>query len=237
MINPKKRFEILKRDWFRCMYCGKTWKDVSLEVDHIIPKSKWWTDNLDNLITCCRECNLWKWNIEIEEKEWYRYFITELIKKKKKFFYDEWNKKWLWTINNKTAYLLSECIRLLLWWNNYYKFLPAPYYLWNYDISQYITCATKPIQFDMEKLDALFKTWWEFCKAVLEFVWYERISDEEILDIIDFCSDDDKRCWVQKNNLSLRLNYKLSELCWINELWDVYSVKKYSLFPNLLKND
>ena len=58
IIPLSLRFKILKRDDFKCQYCGKSVKDGAiLEVDHIIPKSKSGTDNADNLITSCRECN------------------------------------------------------------------------------------------------------------------------------------------------------------------------------------
>ena len=39
-ISKKLRFEVFKRDGFQCAYCGKTPPEVSLEVDHIQPKSK-----------------------------------------------------------------------------------------------------------------------------------------------------------------------------------------------------
>ena len=57
IISNTKRFQVLKRDNFKCQYCGKTAKETTLEVDHIIPKSKGGSDELDNLITSCIECN------------------------------------------------------------------------------------------------------------------------------------------------------------------------------------
>jgi 5-methylcytosine-specific restriction endonuclease McrA len=57
------RFEALKRDGAKCVVCGaKASEDVTLHVDHIIPKSiapKKALD-LDNLQTTCRDCNLGK---------------------------------------------------------------------------------------------------------------------------------------------------------------------------------
>lgn len=59
----KTRFEILKRDNFTCQYCGRTIKDdITLQIDHIIPKSKNGTNNTKNLITSCNLCNLGKSN-------------------------------------------------------------------------------------------------------------------------------------------------------------------------------
>lgn len=53
------RFRVLLRDNFTCVYCGRNPKEdgVKLEVDHIIPKSRGGTDDIDNLVTACWECN------------------------------------------------------------------------------------------------------------------------------------------------------------------------------------
>ena len=56
-INPKLRYEVLKRDRFKCRYCGAKGKYVKLEVDHIIPVSRGGTDDIDNLRTSCFKCN------------------------------------------------------------------------------------------------------------------------------------------------------------------------------------
>lgn len=54
------RFTILKRDGFRCVYCGAT-PDVSqLHVDHYTPRSRGGTDHPSNLRTACAPCNLSK---------------------------------------------------------------------------------------------------------------------------------------------------------------------------------
>jgi 5-methylcytosine-specific restriction endonuclease McrA len=60
-IKPSLRFEILKRDNYRCQMCGVTAKDgATLEIDHIYPVSKGGTNELDNLQVLCRECNAGK---------------------------------------------------------------------------------------------------------------------------------------------------------------------------------
>lgn len=64
-MYQKTRFQIFKRDNFKCQYCGKTSDEVILEIDHVIPKSKGGTNDYDNLITSCRECNRGKSNHEI----------------------------------------------------------------------------------------------------------------------------------------------------------------------------
>jgi hypothetical protein len=57
MAGNKLRFEVFKRDLFKCQYCGRTPPDVVLELDHINPKSKGGKGNIDNYITACFECN------------------------------------------------------------------------------------------------------------------------------------------------------------------------------------
>jgi hypothetical protein len=56
-ISNKIRFEIFKKYNFTCQYCGRSTPEIILEVDHIIPKSKGGTDDIDNLIASCFECN------------------------------------------------------------------------------------------------------------------------------------------------------------------------------------
>jgi rubredoxin len=60
-IKPSLRFEILKRDDYRCQMCGVNAKDgATLEIDHIHPVSKGGTNELDNLQVLCRDCNAGK---------------------------------------------------------------------------------------------------------------------------------------------------------------------------------
>lgn len=56
-LSKKTRFEVFKRDEFTCQYCGQTPPAVTLEVDHIDPKSKGGGDGTINLITACFDCN------------------------------------------------------------------------------------------------------------------------------------------------------------------------------------
>lgn len=68
---PKSiRFEVFKRDSFRCQYCGKSADDpsVRLEVDHIIPVAKGGDNSIMNLITSCRDCNRGKGARELSDE-------------------------------------------------------------------------------------------------------------------------------------------------------------------------
>lgn len=57
-ITDDLRYNVLKRDGFRCRICGATVDDgVKLEVDHIIPVSKGGKSTYENLQTLCERCN------------------------------------------------------------------------------------------------------------------------------------------------------------------------------------
>ena len=59
-LSPKVRFEVFKRDSFKCQYCGKASPDVLLEVDHIKPVKEGGDNDITNLVTSCKECNIGK---------------------------------------------------------------------------------------------------------------------------------------------------------------------------------
>ena len=60
-MSESLRYDILKRDGFRCTICGATAQDgVKLHVDHIIPVSKGGKNLKSNLRTLCSSCNLGK---------------------------------------------------------------------------------------------------------------------------------------------------------------------------------
>lgn len=66
-ISKRIRFEVFKRDGFKCAYCGDEPPKALLEVDHIQPKSKKGEDDINNLITACFDCNRGKSNITLSE--------------------------------------------------------------------------------------------------------------------------------------------------------------------------
>ncbi len=56
-ISARTRFEVFKRDSFKCQYCGASAPDVLLEVDHINPVANGGTNDILNLVTACEGCN------------------------------------------------------------------------------------------------------------------------------------------------------------------------------------
>lgn len=56
-LTKSLRFDVFLRDNFTCKYCGKHPPNVKLEVDHRIPRAEGGTDEIENLITSCYDCN------------------------------------------------------------------------------------------------------------------------------------------------------------------------------------
>ena len=55
------RFAVLRRDGFRCAYCGRGEPEgVKLHIDHIVPVARAGKTELENLVTACATCNIGK---------------------------------------------------------------------------------------------------------------------------------------------------------------------------------
>ena len=54
------RYNIYLRDKGRCQYCGRRFNMRDLTYDHVIPKAFGGAVSWDNIVTCCRSCNLKK---------------------------------------------------------------------------------------------------------------------------------------------------------------------------------
>ena len=62
-MSESLRYDILKRDNYKCQICGASAKDgAKLQVDHIIPVSKGGKTEPNNLQTLCSRCNVGKSN-------------------------------------------------------------------------------------------------------------------------------------------------------------------------------
>jgi len=55
--GKRLRFEVFKRDYFTCRYCGAQPPEAVLVVDHVLPVARGGMHTLDNLITACETCN------------------------------------------------------------------------------------------------------------------------------------------------------------------------------------
>jgi hypothetical protein len=61
-IDSKLRHECFKRDGYKCVECGATKNESVLHCDHMTSVVQGGTDELSNLQTLCKECNLAKYN-------------------------------------------------------------------------------------------------------------------------------------------------------------------------------
>jgi ATP adenylyltransferase len=59
-VSGTPRYEVLKLARFRCELCGVSADVRALEVDHIVPRNRGGTDDLDNLRALCYRCNAMK---------------------------------------------------------------------------------------------------------------------------------------------------------------------------------
>lgn len=62
-VTRAMRYDVLRRDGFRCVKCGRGREDgVKLHVDHFKPVSRGGKSVMDNLQTLCEDCNCGKGN-------------------------------------------------------------------------------------------------------------------------------------------------------------------------------
>ncbi len=66
-VPRRTRFEVFKRDSFKCQYCGKAAPEVVLHLDHINPVSQGGDNDLTNLITSCAACNMGKGAVPLSD--------------------------------------------------------------------------------------------------------------------------------------------------------------------------
>lgn len=257
MIQPKKRFEVLKRDNFRCQYCWRNGKDVTLEVDHVTPKANGGTDDFDNLITCCRECNMGKWQTELDE--WNSAFnikVKDLCSHIKKEFYKYWNEevksewelfknKFDGTIDIKTMWLIASFLQR--WIDDRIKNTQKLKELiqeligvvlwhqkceeWGWDKSTFLDRhpLLKELSDNPSLIDEKIQEFYE------GWPFFDEIASE--LDW-EFIANDWSFHMVfqhsrwNTDDLNERLNYTITAN--INELWNVPSwiKRKYSSYPN-----
>lgn len=57
-IRPEKRRAIYVRDNLACVYCGKHIDEgIELTLDHVHPTELGGSNEAENLVTCCKQCN------------------------------------------------------------------------------------------------------------------------------------------------------------------------------------
>ena len=63
------RYNIYLRDKGRCQYCGHQFNMRDLTYDHVTPRAMGGTATWENIVTCCRSCNLRKGGRTPQEAE------------------------------------------------------------------------------------------------------------------------------------------------------------------------
>jgi 5-methylcytosine-specific restriction endonuclease McrA len=63
---PVTRRGVLRRDGFRCAYCG----GHAATIDHVLPRSRGGADSWENLVACCQRCNNVKGDRTPQEMSW-----------------------------------------------------------------------------------------------------------------------------------------------------------------------
>ena len=247
MIGAKKRFEVFKRDGFRCQYCWRHSKDVTLEVDHVIPKSKGGSDDFSNLITACRECNSGKWKDELESlSSKFNVKVKDLYNRIKDWWYNYWNeairiarevykKDFDGTLDQKTSWLIASFLQR---WLNLHIYDKEWISRERYEIVLNCMFNNRPINhsvyelYDMpslinEKLQD-FYNWWEFFDGITEL-----LEPAFVLRDCYFWDDifEDWK-WDNIREINERVNYNVTLN--IKDFKDAPKriIKKFSLFPN-----
>lgn len=56
-VTKTVRFQVLRRDNHTCRYCGNKSPDVPITIDHVVPVALGGSNDPDNLVAACRDCN------------------------------------------------------------------------------------------------------------------------------------------------------------------------------------
>ena len=56
-VSKRVRYEVLRRDDYTCRYCGDKAPDVVITIDHVVPTVLGGSDEPDNLVAACKDCN------------------------------------------------------------------------------------------------------------------------------------------------------------------------------------
>jgi len=93
-VTKREGIEILKRDRYRCQYCGLDGSTsfenaLAMSVDFVIPRARKGKKDPSNLVACCRPCNM------IKGTRMYRSFddAKEYVLKRRKELRQAWEER------------------------------------------------------------------------------------------------------------------------------------------------
>lgn len=92
-ISKRTRFEVFKRDNFTCQYCGRQTPSVILQIDHVVSQSQGGSDEINNLVTSCVDCNQGKSDIPLWKRQDSKSRIKEIELLKEKQQQIAWYEK------------------------------------------------------------------------------------------------------------------------------------------------
>lgn len=126
-VSKRLRFEVLRRDSHTCRYCGRSAPEVKLTVDHVVPETLGGSDDPDNLVAACSDCNAGKssvpadaplvndvavdaarWSRAMQEVAETRRSQREEARRRQEAFIAKWN---TWTYQNDKPVDLSAAWR------------------------------------------------------------------------------------------------------------------------------
>ena len=78
-IKPENKAKILLKSSGKCAHCGKPLTVKSATVDHAIPISKGGTNDDDNLVALCLDCNNDKFDAIVDPVAYFKYLLPEYV--------------------------------------------------------------------------------------------------------------------------------------------------------------
>jgi len=111
-VKKSIRFEVFKRDSFKCQYCGSEAPSVLLHIDHIHPVAAGGDNDITNLITSCQECNLGKRDRQLSDKSRIQKSKNQLNELQKRREQLELMMEWRSGLKQITNETLSSIVKL-----------------------------------------------------------------------------------------------------------------------------
>lgn len=66
-ITQALRYQVMRRDQFTCQYCGAQSPNAALQIDHVVPAALGGSNDPENLVTACTQCNAGKGKSQADE--------------------------------------------------------------------------------------------------------------------------------------------------------------------------
>lgn len=131
-IGPKLRFEVFRRDGFKCRYCGAIPTKAPLVIDHVIPVAEGGGNSPSNLVTSCFDCNSGKSDrlltasplpaqdakmLREQARQIAEYRrASEALEKERVEYWDKIFTKWWWTIGRMSPQMAARLPSLAQEW-------------------------------------------------------------------------------------------------------------------------